>query len=124
MMDIADITTSMRVAPAAAPGVPGPSPGLQVESFESVLEQAARDEDRATVRASAAQLVSSTFIMPVLNAMHESPFMQEPFAPGFAEKRFMPLLNQKIADRITQAANFPLVDLITDRLLGPQEKSS
>jgi Rod binding domain-containing protein len=76
--------------------------------------------DREKVRQSAAQLVSSAFILPVLESMHDSPFLQGPFAPGFAEKRFMPLLDQHIADRITSGANFPLVDVITERLMGAE----
>ena len=38
-----------------------------------------------------------------------------PFAPNISEKRFGPLMDQHIADRITKAANFPLVDVIVDR---------
>lgn len=88
------------------------------EQFSQALRAAEKDRDREALRESAGQLVSSAFIVPVLNALRESPFLEEPFAPTFAEKRFAPLLDQQIADRIVSAANFPLVDVIVDRLLG------
>ncbi len=92
-------------------------------TFTDVLTKAAKDQDREAVRQAAAQLVSSTFIMPVLRAMHDSPFLEPPFAPGYAEKRFQPLLDQQVADRLTNAARFPLIDVIVERLMGPARPS-
>jgi Rod binding domain-containing protein len=66
-------------------------------------------------REAATQLVSSAFIVPVLKAMRESADLAGPFAPGEAERRFAPLLDEQIADRIASAANFPLVDAIVNR---------
>lgn len=71
----------------------------------------------AQVREAATQFVATAFIMPVLEVMHDSPFAAEPFAPNSAQKRFMPLLHWQIADRVTRAANFPLVDRIVDQVL-------
>jgi Rod binding domain-containing protein len=108
-----DIVTSMpigRTPPAHGGG----------ELFSQVLHQAAQDHDRAVARDAATRLVSSVFIMPVLAALHDSPFLEPPFTPTFAEKQFQPLLDQQIADRIAGAANFSLVDVIVDRLLGPE----
>jgi hypothetical protein len=104
----------------ATPPAAGPLPVHRAaEPFSHVLRRATRDGDRAVAREAAAKLVSSTFIMPVLEALRDSPFLEPPFAPTVVEKRFQPLLDQRIADRITTAANFPLVDVIVDRLLGP-----
>ena len=89
--------------------------------FAAVLGRTSASQDREIVRQAAAQLVASTFIMPVLQSMHDSPFLKPPFAPGFAEKQFQPLLDQQVADRLTSAARFPLIDLITDRLMGPEK---
>ena len=89
--------------------------------FSTLLDHASETQDRETVRQAAAQLVASTFIMPILQSMHDSPFLKPPFAPGFAEKRFQPLLDQQVADRLTSAARFPLIDVITDRLMGPEK---
>lgn len=102
-----------------APGRPGG--GLEMDaadSFARVLEHAAAGDDRQKLREAAGQLVSSGFIVPVLASLRESQFLEAPFAPNAAEKRFAPLLDQQIADRIVSAANFPLVDVIVDRLTG------
>ncbi len=89
--------------------------------FAAAMGRASASQDREIVRQAAAQLVASTFIMPVLQSMHDSPFLKPPFAPGFAEKQFQPLLDQQVADRLTSAARFPLIDVITDRLMGPEK---
>ncbi len=72
----------------------------------------------AQVRQAAIQYVSSAFIVPILERLHESPFQVEPFAANFAEKRFAPLLDEQIADRIVGSANFKLVDDIVERVAG------
>ncbi len=95
--------------------------GRSADAFSTVLNRAAGGQEREVVRHAAAQLVSSTFIMPVLQMMHDSPFLEPPFAPGYAEKRFQPLLDQHVADRLTNAARFPLIDVITDRLMGSED---
>ena len=108
-----DIVTAMpvsRLVPA----------GRSDAAFSQVLEQAAHGRDRATARDAATRLVASAFVMPVLASMHDSPFLEPPFAPTFAQKQFQPLLDRHLSDRITGSANFPLVDVIVDRLLGPE----
>ncbi len=84
---------------------------------EAATERSNQLERRETARQLASQLVSSAFIVPVLESMRESPFLEGPFAPGFAERRFAPMLDEQIADRIARASNFPLVDRIVDRLI-------
>ncbi len=93
--------------------------------FAQLLQQATGGQTRREMaREAATQLVAEALIMPVLESMRDSPMLRPPFAPGFAEKRFAPLLDQQIADRITGASNFSLVDQIVDRLLGPIAPSS
>ena len=88
--------------------------------FAQLLQQATGGQTRREIaREAATQLVAAALIMPVLESMRDSPMLRPPFAPGLAEKRFAPLLDQQIADRIAGAANFSLVDQIVDRLLGP-----
>ncbi len=60
--------------------------------------------------------MSSSFILPVLTSLRESTEAAEPFAPGPVERRFAPMLDWIIADRITEAANFSLIDAIVERL--------
>jgi Rod binding domain-containing protein len=113
------ITAPMDIVASMTQGPPLPARG-GAEAFSQVLAQAARDHDRAVARDAASRLVSSVFVLPLLASMQDSPFQAPPFAPSFAEKQFQPLLNQHLADRITGAANFSLVDVIVDRLLGPE----
>ena len=116
--------TSLSIEP---PPTAGPTSvdavvvGRNEAVFSTVLSRASEGGDREVVRRAAAQLVASTFIMPILQSMHDSPFLKPPFAPGFAEKRFQPLLDQQVADRLTSAARFPLIDIIVDWLMGPEK---
>lgn len=116
MIGAASIEMPFAAAPTSFETIVG---GRGSTSFKAALNMAAVDQDRQAVREAAAQLVASTFIMPVLQASHESPFLAAPFAPSFAEQRFQPLLDQQFADRLTSAARFPLIDVIVDRLMGP-----
>jgi len=72
----------------------------------------------SSLREAAGQLVADAFILPLLKTMHDSPLRATsgPFAAGAAEKRFMPLLDQQFADRITQSDQFPLVDSVVKHL--------
>ncbi len=118
MIDASHIVSVPSMNPASL----GPVlTGRSADAFSAVLTRAAGSQEREAVREAAAQLVSSTFIMPVLQSIHDSPFLKPPFAPGYAQKRFQPLLDQHVADRLTSAARFPLIDVITDRLLGSEE---
>ena len=103
---------------------PGPAGAIGAEqggeSFAKSLQKAAQAHGRPAARLAATQLVASALLVPVLDAMYERPFAEPPFAPTTAEKRFAPLLSQHMADRIIGAANFPLVEAILDRLLGPE----
>lgn len=87
------------------------------ESFAMQFEEATRNGEKETLREAAEQLVSSSFILPILSMIRESSISEGPFAPGMAERRFGPLFDQHIADSITKASNFPLVDAIVDRYL-------
>ncbi len=73
--------------------------------------------DRQMARTAAGRLVASAFIQPVLSSLREGPFAAPLFEPGPMEKRFGLMLDWQIADRITEAANFPLVDAVADRLM-------
>lgn len=76
-------------------------------------ETPARTDD--DLRAAAAGLVAAGFIEPILASLRENNQAAGPFAPSGAEKRFGPLLDTEFATRITESAQFPLIDAITDR---------
>jgi Rod binding domain-containing protein len=88
--------------------------------FQGILRGLSGAQERGAARVAAAQLVASTFIMPVLAELREGSFLAGPFARGFAERQFQPLLDQQIADQVTGGASLPLVDVIVSRLLGPE----
>ena len=117
-----DLMESMEVIVGAKPAFDR-RPAIDdhgARPFAQLLQQeTGRQTRREMAREAATQLVSAALILPVLESMRDSPMLRPPFAPGFAEKRFAPLLDQQIADRITGASNFSLVDQIVDRLLGP-----
>ena len=74
---------------------------------------------KAETREAAVQLVSSAFIKPILAQLRESRSTDGPFAPGPAEKRFGPLLDERVADQLVEASNFNLIDVIADRFMAP-----
>jgi Rod binding domain-containing protein len=89
---------------------------------------AAAQERIDKAKLAAEGLVSTTFIEPILKQVRESNHTPPPFGPSNAEKQFSALLDTRLADDIVHAANFPLVQRITDQLLRnmpsaePQER--
>jgi len=73
---------------------------------------------KAEARKAANELVASTFIVPMLSKLRETSLAEGPFAPGTAEKRFGPMLDEKLADRIVEASNFDIVEAIAERYAG------
>lgn len=69
----------------------------------------------------AEQLVSATFIVPILQQLRESNMAAEPFGPGMYEKRLGPMLDAQIADRIVSAQRLPIVEAVRDRMLGVEQ---
>ena len=92
-------------------------------SFDRLLGDAARADDAKQADDVARKLVSIAFIEPVLAQLRETSQAAGPFAPGDAERRFGPLFDQHVADRITSSANFPLVDSLREHLLGNAEST-
>lgn len=76
------------------------------------------------LRHAAAQFVSDGLVAPALSTLHQSPLRPKsgPFAPSSLERRFAPLLEAHLAERVTQAANFPLVDTIVKRFESLDER--
>lgn len=107
------IQSDMPMITAALPDRGAPAPAA---SFADALEDAARGDDtEETVRDAATKLVASALVMPVLASLREGNLSEGPFAPGMAERRFGPLLDQHIADRVVSGSNFSLVDAIVAR---------
>lgn len=73
-------------------------------------------DPRSAARRAAEQLVSQTFVQPMLKLLRDSNSAAPPFAPGPAEKQFRSLMDVELAQRIVNSANFPLVDALARRL--------
>jgi hypothetical protein len=98
------------------PVLPVRSGAGSARAFEQKLLSTGQDVDLETLRTSVEQLVASSLVLPTLATLRESPMSTGPFAPGAAERRFGPLLDQEFADQVTSGANFPLVDAIVSKL--------
>jgi Rod binding domain-containing protein len=88
-------------------------------------QAAAGATDEARARDAAEQLVTQTFLSPLLKQLRESSDMAPPFAPSPAEKQFRALTDAELAQRIVHASRFPLVDVLARNLLkkGGKDKA-
>jgi Rod binding domain-containing protein len=113
-------TTTERVSAIfSPPSAPGRKPIAEsrepTPDYRTLHQTSTR---KAQLHDAAAKLVASALVQPAFDAMRNSPLRPTdgPFARNTLEKRFAPLLDQQFADRVTQAANFTLVDDIVRRL--------
>lgn len=91
------------------------SPALarQSERFAELVDRAGKGLGRDEIRQAAEQLVSATFIAPVLSQVRESSMAAPPFAPTPGERQFGTLLDQRVADEIVRSSRLPIVDRLT-----------
>lgn len=76
-----------------------------------------RTSPAQAARAAAEEFVSVAMVQPILAQARESSGAAEPFAPTSAQKQFGALQDASLAQRITKAAHFPLVDRLAKDLL-------
>jgi len=69
------------------------------------------ERDKA-LRQAAEQLVSISFIQPMLAKMRDDPFKSDLFHGGQAEEVFGQQLDTLMADRVTTSADFSIVDAV------------
>jgi hypothetical protein len=112
-MSVAALRTDMPTAPPPVLAGPRSAPG-----FEQALATATGTSREDEVRRAAEALVSAAFIEPALATARSGSMAAGPFAPGDAERRFGPLLDQAIAERVVRGAGLPLVDRIAQHFLG------
>jgi len=92
---------SLRAASTAAP-----SSGARAD----------RPRDPHALATEAARtLVREAFVRPVFEELHKGSLAAGPFRPGTAERRFRPMLDGMLADRIVERSDFALVRTIEDR---------
>ncbi|MEM9066753.1 MAG: rod-binding protein [Planctomycetota bacterium] len=81
---------------------------------------AARSEmgtEEEQARQAAEQMVALTFVQPILAQMRESSDPAGPFKPSAAEKQFRSMHDRLIAGDLVKAANFPIVEQLTQDLM-------
>jgi Rod binding domain-containing protein len=90
-------------------------------TFQSVLGRVAPHEPAKTpqdeARETAEQLVTQTFIIPLLKQLREADRSAPPFAPSQGERQFRALGDAEVAQNITRSARFPLVERLAQDLL-------
>ncbi len=111
----------MNVTPThARPGelfAPAP-PTARGPAFSADFDVDAQ-RDVSEARRQAEKLTASALIAPVLAQLRENSTAAPPFGPTMAEKRFGPIQDAIVADRLVQASNFPIVDAIARRFGDP-----
>ena len=90
-----------------------PSSAKQADQFVELVERARKGLGSEDIREAAEQLVSATFITPVLSQVRESSMAAPPFAPTQGEKQFGAMLDQRLADEIVKSSRLPMVDRLT-----------
>jgi Rod binding domain-containing protein len=71
----------------------------------------------SAARKAAQEFVSIALVQPILTEARETSMAAEPFAPSSAEKQLQSLQDAALAQRITSAAHFPLIDRLTRDLV-------
>lgn len=97
-----------------------PSEALLAQRSEGAFASGGRRTDpgrdpRALATEAARTLVREAFVRPVFEELHKGSLAAGPFRPGTAERRFRPMLDGMLADRIVERSDFPLVRVIEDR---------
>jgi hypothetical protein len=76
---------------------------------------ARKGDTRGLALAAARTLVAEGLVKPIFAEMREGNMSADMFKPGVAEKRFRPLLDGMLADRVVASKDFPVVEVIADR---------
>ncbi len=82
---------------------------------ERLAARARHGDTRGLAREAAKTLVSEGLVKPVFAALREGGFAAEGFTPGTAERRFRPMFDAMLADKLVESSNFALVERTADR---------
>lgn len=120
-----DGISSMGMPPAVRINDIVPAEGAP--SFEEVFARGAKSdkaEQTEVIRDQSRKLVAEAFIRPLLAQIREQNNAAAPFAPGDAEKRFGPLIDQAVADSMTRPDRFPMVKAVERSMLARLEMTA
>ncbi|MFM9996797.1 MAG: hypothetical protein ACKVU4_13470 [Phycisphaerales bacterium] len=96
-------------------------------SFAAVLargQSANTMTPQAKAREAAMQLVAVALVQPILKELRDTNSAAPPFAPTQGEQQFRALMDAELAQRVVQAARFPLVDRLAQELLDRAERAN
>ena len=80
------------------------------------LASAARNGSSFGLALEAAKtLVTEAFVKPIFAEMLEGSLASDAFKPGVGERRFRPLLDAALAEKVVDGSNFELVRRVADR---------
>ncbi len=91
---------------AKAPTLPNTAQTKNADGGKAKVDEA---------RKAAEGLIATSFIKPILSQVRESNHAPAPFGPTNAEKQFGSLLDNRLADEIVHASQFPIVDRLVER---------
>lgn len=80
-----------------------------------LAREARAGDPRALAREAAKTLVTEAFVKPVFAALRDGSLAADGFKPGTAERRFRPLLDAALADKVVEGSGFGLVDTVAKR---------
>lgn len=92
------------------------NPAVGFLSPDTRLAARARSGDTRGLALEAAKtLVSEGLVKPVFAELREGGFAADAFKPGAAERRFRPMFDAMLADKVVEGSNFALVARTADR---------
>jgi hypothetical protein len=77
--------------------------------------KARQGDARGLALEAARTLVSEGLVKPMFAELREGNMAGEMFKPGVAERRFRPILDGMLADRVVASKDFPVVEVVADR---------
>lgn len=86
-----------------------------LEPDARLAARARSGDTRGLAREAAKTLVSEGLIKPVFASMRDGGFAADAFKPDAAERRFRPMFDAVLADRLVEGSNFALVERTADR---------
>lgn len=114
-MNVHDVNTARMAMPSPQAGSPVDA-SVAGQTFDELLNT----ERGRLARQAAEQFVADAFVVPALQTLRDGPFAVEdgPFATTTTERRFGPMFDSILADRIVGRTKWSLIDTVARRLLN------
>lgn len=103
----------MSMQPLALLGTGANRPLLAPD--DRLMTKAKTGDPKQLALEAARTLVSEGLVKPIFAELREGNMASEMFKPGVAERRFRPILDGILADRVVASKDFPAVRVVADR---------